>query len=256
MVVRSVSIQPQKQESHVFERYSIPNHSEQHNRNPEAERELIELSQWDVVTEFSISDPGSYMKQTSNSHPKVFFREECPPTLWIFASLESPRGLRYWRVRASKSEFGQLRYDLPADKMYMNMSSHRARALPGSERVLVYNFESTIADSEMLVRLRRFSPDSLSFERFPAPQPDMPAVTLLPPPIRAFREIESYKIKRRVNDNGGMTVITWDETTSRICISTENEDVIHVYDVPRHYEPQQKLAFKWRQQAITSGAFH
>ena len=209
---------------------------------------------WDVVTEFSISDPGCYMKQTSDSHPKVFFREECPPTLWIFASLEVPCGLRYWRVRASKSEFGQFRYDLPATKMYMNMSTHRARALPGSERVLVYNFESHTSNSEMLVRLRRFSPGSVSFERFPVPPPDMPAVSLLPEPIRAFRDIESYQIKRRVNDNGGMNVLTWDETTSRICISTENEDVIHVYDIPRHYEPRQKLAFRWREQAIAEQA--
>lgn len=211
---------------------------------------------WDIVSEFSISDPGSYMKQTSDSHPKVFFREECPPTLWIFASLEVPCGLRYWRVRATKSEFGdQFQYDLPSTKMYMNMSTHRARALPGSERVLVYNFESDSSkSSEMLVRLRRFSPGSVSFERFPAPPLDMPAVSLLPEPSRAFRDIESYQIKRRVNDNGGMNVLTWDETTSRICISTENEDVIHVYDIPRHYEPQQKLAFRWREQAIAEQA--
>lgn len=224
-----------------------------HDRNPEAERELVELSELDIVTEFSISDPGCYMKQTSDRHPKVLFREECPPTLWVFASLEVPCGLRYWRVRASQSEMGQFRYDLPATKMYMNMSTHRARALPGSERVLVYNFEST-ANSEMLVKLRRFCPAAVTFPRFPAPLPDMPAVTLLPEPWHAFRDIESYQIKRRVNDNGGMSVLTWDETTSRICISTENEDVIHVYDVPCHFEPHQKLAFRWRQQAIAEQA--
>ena len=215
----------------------------------------MELPVWDVVSEISISDPGSYMKQTSDRHPKVFFREECPPTLWIFASLEVPCGLRYWRVRASKSEFGELfQYDLPATKMYMNMSTHRARALPGSERVLVYNFEHNNSNSEMLVRLRRFSPGAVSFQRFPVPPPDMPAVSLLPEPVRAFRDIESYHIKRRVNDNGGMNVLTWDETTSRICISTENEDVIHVYDIPRLYEPRQKLAFRWREEAIAKQA--
>ena len=273
-IIRSICPQPQSNETIAFEIYNCPKPRDPEMDEPLYERLSVEpVRAWDwedrfkIQGEIVISDPVPPTKVAPN-YPGLRV-EDTPPTLWVFAPSDNPRGCAYWWFRAQPTD--QTRqdwcYTQTESAPYLHRSKkNRERALPGSERTLYLELDNdNISEASILSRIRRFY---WPVERFPEqfnftvpttqaaspvtrPQAEEIGMHAMSAKDTVIMDIKDTKhMRRTVNSLGGVIAITWDEYSGKICLAAEQEDKIRVYDLAPIAEPHRKLAYKWREQLI------
>ncbi|KAF9486558.1 hypothetical protein BDN70DRAFT_941411 [Pholiota conissans] len=216
--------------------------------------------------DFTISDPEQPGTKTNADHPDILPKEICPPTLWVFAPSSAPenRGIAYWWFRAEPQEKERdsepTRYVYAVETMvphFHRNTKFQERALPGTERTLLMELNATDARTEAvpLNRLRRFHWPRDRFEhRYPHPLLEVCAPVMKPieeDSVFAFANIGlSEKLGAKVTDLGGLSAVTWDEGSGRVCLAADGLDQITVCDLAPVVEPHMRLAYKWRQNLL------
>ena len=208
--------------------------------------------------DFVIADPVDPWKKMGEDHPDPRPREECPPTLWAFASLDEPKGCAYWCFRPEpKNDWDpepKFLYkcaeltDQP--RIHLNGRGHGERALPGSERTLLYEFDNALTDGQPIIKMRRFFwPEDRFLRRYPTKDVCYAVREEIPeenPTYFAFRDIHMTDMySGKINSEGGLTGITWDETSGRVALTSENANDIYIWDLAPILEPHHRLAYRW-----------
>jgi hypothetical protein len=192
-----------------------------------------------------------------NDHPDPHPREECPPTIWAFASLDEQKGSAYWCFRPEpindwdpEPKFLYKCTEL-ADQPRIHLNSkYSERALPGSERTLLYEFDKALTDGQPIIKMRRFFwPEDRFLRRYPTKEVCYPVRVEIPeedPTYFAFQDIDTTDIfSEKINNDGGLTAITWDETSGRVALTSDNADDIYIWDLAPVLEPHHRLAYRW-----------
>lgn len=218
----------------------------------------ITSDSWQLNEEITISDTEP-PKKMGEDHPEFIGKEECPPTIWVFAPSSSPKGIAYWWFRPEKKQ--KTRDSEPTQFVYNDVSENthfhqnrnfHERALPGAERTLLVEIDKGITEATPLNKLRRFHwPEDRFPQRYPTAQICEPITEIEPDCVLAFTDVcASDVLGKRVTKGGGLSAIAWDENSGRICLAAENLDHIRVCDLAPVVEPHVRLAYKWRQQLI------
>jgi len=188
-------------------------------------------------------------------HPTPHPKEACPPTLWAFASLDEPKGCAYWCFRPERINDWDPKFlykctkSFDPPRVHLNHRGHSERALPGSERTLLYEFDKTLTDGQPIIQMRRFFwPEDRFVERYPTKEVCYPVKEEVfeENSYFAFRDIhhtDMFSVK--INREGGLTAITWDEMSGRVALTSENADDIYIWDVAPILEPHHRLAYSW-----------
>ncbi|KAF8913227.1 hypothetical protein CPB84DRAFT_1760709 [Gymnopilus junonius] len=273
LVIRSISSEPQAKEMLTFEIYHFPGL-----RNPEMDEVQFKMvdgpallrDSWDceldgkkLQGEVVISDPVPPTNVAPN-YPGLHI-DNRPPTLWIFAPCEKPRGCAYWWLRAEPVDQTQREWRYTQtntrSRCHINRKRRYERALPGSERTLYLELDDeNISEASILSKIRRFYWNT---DRFPNQYPfTVPTASVSVPVtcpqreelgINAFMSAENTVLmdvqktkdmRKAVNRLGGLIAITWDEYSGKICLAAEQEDKIRVYDMAPIAEPHRKLAYR------------
>lgn len=266
MVFRSISFVPGEPEVHVVEFYDLPVDAGFYRVDAKYGYEC--QSHMPLNGEFVIADPIDPSKKMGEDHPEPHPREECPPTLWAFASMEDSvvKGSAYWCFRAEKEETEMgiqenFIYKVPSSynqpQIHLNRHQHSERALPGSERTLLFEFVRSQTDAQPIVKMRRFFwPESRFPKQYPTKDVCYPVrdENSDPESVFAFRDLTwSDCYAGQVNKEGGLAAITWDETSGRICLASEDADKIYIWDLAPVCEPHHRLAYGWRQSLVDPG---
>lgn len=211
-----------------------------------------------LIGDFVITDPVDPWKKMGGDHPNPHPREECPPTIWAFASLDEPKGCVYWCFRPQpRNDWDpspQFIYkctelaDQP--RIHLNNRGHCERTLPGSERSLLYEFDNALTDGQPIIKMRRFYwPEDRLLRRYLTKEVCSPVREEIPeenPTHFAFRDIyKTDMLTGKINDEGGLTAITWDETSGRVALTSESADDIYIWDLAPLLEPHHRLAYRW-----------
>ncbi|KAF8167505.1 hypothetical protein B0H34DRAFT_792224 [Crassisporium funariophilum] len=257
LIIRSVCENPgpDYNDAHIFETYKIPELLAPTHIDS---TENFVFKSHPYLHDFSISDPGTLpLKRMGEDHPDIRHTEICPPTIWVFAQNKSPPGVVYWNIRpnlkfrATSDAPKEFAYGLDVEGPFSHTSAPYAECvLPGSERCLLYVYGRDRKDPQKLIRLRRLMPQ-VHFEEYPTPIVN-PATSKPLLHQRAFTDIDidaplDHDFIRDMNAQGGMSAMTWDESTCRICLSSENDDSIRILDFAYVYDPRRTNAFGWRQ---------
>ncbi|KAF8963901.1 hypothetical protein BDZ97DRAFT_1919431 [Flammula alnicola] len=220
---------------------------------------------WNIDDEFVITDPEVPHKKMGPDHPDILPKEECPPTLWVFAPSKEPKGSAYWWFRPvqvqKQRDTEETRYhymEVPARAQFHHNRYHHERALPGSERTLLLEIDKGITEATPLNKMRRFLWPAERFpQRYPTRQICEPITEVGEECVLAFTDVgTSQVVGDEVNSEGGLAAITWDENSGKVCLAAENGDQIRVCDLAPVVEPHRRLAYKWRQQLINPEAMH
>lgn len=266
MVFRSISLTPGEPEIHVVEFYNVPTSTGPHNTDAIYGYQCRDAMPLD--SEIVIADPVDPWKKMADDHPDPRPREECPPTLWAFASLDKPKGSAYWcfrpeRVDESDSNSPMLYKSTDIDdhpRLHLNRFGHSERALPGSERTLLYEFKKGLTDAHPIIKMRRFFwPEDRFAKRYPTKDVCYPVREEASEENTthfAFRDIRySEFYAGLVNKEGGLAAITWDETSGRVALASEDADNIYILDLAPVCEPHHRLAYQWWTSLIEPGSF-
>ncbi|CAA7268055.1 unnamed protein product [Cyclocybe aegerita] len=260
LVIRSISTIPGTPETHAFEIYSVPGQPGYHRVRPKYAWECED--KWGLNTEFTISDPANFARKTGPDHPDILRREYCPPTIWVFAPSENPKGATYWYFRPEPEVEWR---NGPNDKfIYKSISlrpyhhsnrNYFERALPGAERTLFYEYDKDGTDAPPIVGFRRFLfPEKRFGTLYPTDDIIEPVMAVEKDDRDcdfAFRYIERCgNLVDDVNKDGGLAAITWDENSGRICLASDGNQRIYVYDLAPVLEPHHRLAYQWRTSLI------
>lgn len=256
LVIRSVAQEPGISNFIVFEFYDFPRLAGPNIMTALHGWKCADI--WQLDEEITISD-AELPKKMGADHPEFIPKEECPPTLWVFAPSSNPKGIAYWWLRPVEkekyrnSEKTEYVYNEISDRMHFHLNRNfHERALPGAERTLLVEIDKGITEATPLNKLRRFQ---WAADRFPKLYPTSnicePITEIEPDCVLAFTDIyASDDLGTRVTKKGGLSAITWDENSGRICLAAENLDHIRVCDLAPVVEPHMRLAYKWRQQLI------
>lgn len=256
LVFRSICSAHGEPEKHIIEFYKVPEDIGSFTVDPEYSYECQQ--QMPLNGEVVIADPVDPWKKMGEDHPDPHPREECPPTLWMFASMDKPKGCVYWYFRPEPdSEWDPqpkfvYRCSELADqpRMHVNHYGHSERALPGSERTLLCEFEKTLTDAHPIIHMRRFFwPEDRFRQRYPTKEVCYPVRKECPKEETscfAFRDIQATEYHTMtINKEGGMAAIAWDETSGRVALASEDADDIYIWDLAPVLEPHHRLAYRW-----------
>jgi hypothetical protein len=256
LVFRSISLTPEKSEVHVVEIFKVPETTGSFTLDAQNGYECRQPMP--LNGEFVITDPVDPWKKMGEDHPDPHPREECPPTLWAFATLDEPKGCAYWCFRPEPENEWDPRPNFlykctelaDQPRIHYNSHGHSERALPGCERTLLYEFDRTLTDSQPIIKMRRFFwPESRFMRRYPTKDvchPVREEVSEEWPTYFAFRDIDSTDFQAvRINKEGGLSSITWDETSGRIALTCDDASNIYIWDLAPVLEPHHRLAYRW-----------
>jgi len=264
MVFRSISSVPEDPDVQVVEFFDIPQNAGFFKIDARYGYEC--QAALPLNGDFVISDPVDPSRKMGKDHPEPHPREDCPPTIWAFAALGNPQGSAYWCFRAEKEDSAMgmqdnFLYKSPSTvnqpQMHFNRHQHAERALPGSERTLLFEFKRGETDAQPIFKMRRFFwPESRFPKRYPTKDVCYPVrdESTNPESMFAFRDLQwSDCYAGQVNKEGGLAAISWDETSGRICLASEDADKIYIWDLAPVCEPHHRLAYKWRQSLVDPG---
>ncbi|KDR85570.1 hypothetical protein GALMADRAFT_234511 [Galerina marginata CBS 339.88] len=248
LVVRSVSTTPGESDIMVFETYDLPASDEIHEVSSKRRWECRD--HWQLHGEVVISDSEPPIKMAPD-HPDIRLQEDGPPTIWIFAPSDNPKGCTFWWFRADPDPTAMDRweYNREPEAYHRHNGVYHERALPGTERTLYLEIDKGISESSLLCRMRRFHfPTSRFPNQYPTKEICVPVTNRPKAEALILKDITSSEyVGNTVNKLGGLIAITWDESSGKICLAAEKEDAIRVYNTAPIAECYDKLAHEWRQ---------
>jgi hypothetical protein len=111
-------------------------------------------------------------------------------------------------------------------------------------------------DTPGLVKLRRY----INPETKPSDYPRTEGEDTSEPISRKLRPLVPWNVystfevpsslKRRINEEGGISAITWDEGIGRVCIASRDQITIRILDFAHMIQPDARFAAWKRGQAI------
>ncbi|PPQ79870.1 hypothetical protein CVT25_002926 [Psilocybe cyanescens] len=249
LVVRSVCTDPMPNPDAtvtiLFEIYDLPPSATVHHMD--AVERWQRDDKWKLDGEFVISD--AEFNKTNDEHPDIILRDSGPPTIWVFAPSEEPKGCAYWWIRAERVGQNWRYTETGTNSHHHQNKKFHERALPGAHRTLFLEINNETSEAKFLRKMRRFQwPESRLGRLNPNPMAEItyPITEVPPENARALDDIMfSEDVGHSINRGGGLVASAWDETSGKICVAAENEDFIRLLDIAPVVEPHLRLAYQW-----------
>lgn len=217
------------------------------------------------LVSFHISDYG--IPSIGSDHPNLRHASGPPPPISIFCRTVAPIGMIHYaawpthvKIPATTTEGPKTRYYYSLGHVcYQSLhisSPHVMHVLPGAYRALMYTvMPDDRTDSPGLVKLRRYiNPETQPYD-YPLPEEDTTEpVSRKARPLVPFNVYSCFEVprsfKQKINEEGGISAITWDEGIGRVCIASRDGRTIRILDFAHMVQPDARFAAWKRSQAL------